>query len=113
MADPWEQSDFKPDLTDRQLPSIRVRTKKLTVVEVPDDPRPLSDVPAFCRELKVKAGRGNTGLVYIGDPGTADLTVTGYPLDAGEELSLPVNNLKLIYYQGDTVNDVLHVIYFS
>lgn len=106
--DDMERAAYKPDLTDRVLPSTSIRTARLAVTDVSVS-LPLSSVPVFCRSLKVKAERTNHGVVYVGSEVSLDLRVNGYPLGPGEELELPVNDLALVYYQGDTEEDAIRV----
>ncbi len=49
----------------------------------------------------VKAAPGNSGVVYVGasnavTAGTTDAT-DGYPLSAGEEVFVPINDLKKVW----------------
>jgi hypothetical protein len=76
-------------------------------------PLPLSSTPVFVRNLRVKAERTNSGIVYIGASVSIDLRNNGYPLGAGEELLLDVNDLSVVFYQGDTHNDAIRLIYGS
>ena len=50
--------------------------------------------------VRVKAVAGNAGIVYVGPKGvtadTADAT-DGYPLAAGEEVLIPIDNLNKVY----------------
>lgn len=111
MSD-WDSANFKPDLTDKVLPSVKIRTNRLAVVDVATSAA-LSSVPVFVRNLRIKAERTNRGIVYIGANVSADLRNNGYPLGAGEELPLEVNDLSIVYYQGDTQSDAIRVIYGS
>lgn len=108
----WDKAAWKPDVTDKQLPAVRIRTSRLAITDVTET-APLSSVPVFCRELKVKAESKNKGIIYIGADISIDLRNNGYPLEPGAELSLPVNDLGIVFYQGDEVDDGLRVIYFS
>lgn len=45
--------------------------------------------------VRVKALAGNTGTVYIGDEDVA--AATGYPLAAGEEVFVEINDLAAVY----------------
>lgn len=109
-AQDWDAAAYKPDLTDKQLPSAKIRTSRLVVSDVTDS-TPLASTPVFVRELRIKAERANKGIVYVGAEVSVDLRTNGYPLGAGEELPLPVNDLSIVYYQGDTVDDAIRIIW--
>lgn len=109
-ANSWEEASFKPDLTDHQLPAIKIRTNKFTITNVTET-KSLSTIPVFCRNLRIKASPKNIGTIYIGTDVSTDLTVNGYPLANGDELPLSVTNLAVVYFQGDTLDDTLHIIY--
>jgi len=108
--DLWSGAGFKPDLTDKQLPLIQITTNRKLVVD-PSSSASLASTDVFVRDLKIKAERKNKGLIYIGNGNSVDLRNNGYPLDAGEELPLSVNNLKLVFYQGDKAGDAIRIIY--
>lgn len=63
--------------------------------------------------VTVKAGSANTGIVYVGKSdvtaGTTDAT-DGFPLDAGESITLPLNNANLIYVIGSANNQKVYWI---
>lgn len=109
MAD-WEQANFKPDLTDRTLPSTQVRTVRLAVAD-PTVSAPLSSIPVFARTLRIRAEHGNKGTIFVGSQASLDLTVNGYPLTAGEQMELTVNDLSVVYFQGDTLDDAVRIMY--
>jgi hypothetical protein len=50
--------------------------------------------------VTVKAKHGNTNMVYVGTNPVS--SSTGYVLDAGEAISLDVNNLADVYIDADT-----------
>lgn len=113
-SDEWERANFKPDTTDKAIPDIRVRTNRL-VVDAVGEPKALSitNGGVFVRNLRIKAERKNKGIVFIGSGVSVDLRINGYPLDAGEELPLEVNDLTIVFFQGDTKNDAIRIIYGS
>lgn len=45
--------------------------------------------------LRIKALHANTGMIYVGSS-TVDSS-TGFVLDAGEEIVVPINNLASVY----------------
>ncbi len=110
--DELSRANFIPDLTDKVLPSVSIRTSRLAVTDVGAS-APMSLVPMFCRSLKVKAERTNSGIVYVGSDVSIDLRVNGYPLGPGEELVLEVNDVSIVHYQGDTLNDGIRIIHGS
>lgn len=112
MSDAWNNLNFKPDLTDRQLPVSKIVTNRLQVVSVTVS-LPLSSVPIFVRDLRIKTEAPNKGTIYIGAGVSVDLRNNGYPLLAGDELNLPINDLSVVYFQGDTLNDAIRIIYGS
>ena len=112
MDDPWGEAAFKPDTTDKKLPGIILRTNRLVVVD-PAEKQQLSTTDVFVRTLKIKAERKNKGLIFIGSNVSVDLRVNGYPLDAGEEMPLSVNNLALVFFQGDKTDDAIRIIFES
>jgi hypothetical protein len=56
-----------------------------------------------CVAVALKGRPGNTGNVWIG--GSSVTNTNGFPLDAGDAISLQVNNMNLLYYWCDTAND--------
>jgi hypothetical protein len=63
-----------------------------------------------CSVVTLKADPANTGYIWFGgtgvtaQDGTADVT-TGFPLAAGEQLTLFVKNLNEIFYICDSADD--------
>jgi hypothetical protein len=109
--DLWRDAAFKPDVNDKKLPLIQITTNR-RVVDDPDTAVSLAATDVFTRGfLKIKAERKNKNLVYIGNGNSTDLRNNGYPLDAGEEIELPVNNLKLVFFQGETAGDAIRLIF--
>lgn len=53
----------------------------------------------------VKAMPNNTGTIYIGIVGVT--TVTGFPLEAGESITLPVDNANKVYAIADIDNQAV------
>lgn len=64
------------------------------------------DIP--CENVLIKAPLANTGIVYVG--GNDVSSVVGYPLEAGNAVLLPINNINLIYYVGTVAADSLRYI---
>jgi len=58
--------------------------------------------------VQLRAGINNGGTVYIGEAGITE--ATGFPLEAGDQLFLPVDNTALVRAYNATANDVLHWI---
>ncbi len=113
MAEPdiWGDAAFKPDVTDKKLPLIQITTNRKVVVD-PTIAVSLSSTDVFTRGfLKIKAERRNKEQIYIGNGSSVDLRNNGYPLDAGEEIPIPVNNLKLVFFQGDRAGDAIRIIF--
>lgn len=54
--------------------------------------------------VQIKAGSGNSGTTYIGGSGVT--TGNGYPLAAGDTLSLPVANVNVVYCIGTSSDTV-------
>lgn len=50
----------------------------------------------------VKALPGNTGIVYVGLTGVT--TITGFPLEAGETVTIPVDDANKVYARADADN---------
>lgn len=64
--------------------------------------------PADAVALMLKAAKTNTGTIYLGDDYS---TPDGYPLDAGEAVTLPVScNVDLI---SDTAAQAVHVTWLT
>lgn len=55
-----------------------------------------------CDLIRIRASNGNSGDIFVGGSGVtagdgADDDTTGYQLDAGQEIELPVRNASQIY----------------
>jgi hypothetical protein len=63
--------------------------------------------------MLVKAGLANTGNVFIGtlsiSANVAD-AVCGFPLDAGQELFLAIEDNSIVRAKAETANDVVHYV---
>lgn len=56
-----------------------------------------SDVPGHLFSLK--AHDAATGIIYVGDDGSNDVSATtGYPLEAGESVELELANLNQLWF---------------
>lgn len=64
-----------------------------------------------CLGATIRAGSTNTGTVYIG--GTGVTTATGFPLTAGEALSLDVTNTNTVYVVGANTTDTVRYIWVT
>lgn len=76
----------------------------------------LPDVP--CQYGLIKAAAANTGIIYIGGSGVTIAngstdTTSGYPLSAGESMTVPVSNLNVLYDIASTAGDGLSYICFN
>jgi hypothetical protein len=60
--------------------------------------------------IQLKAGISNTGVVYIGD---RDVSNTGYPLEPGEPLFLPLSSTRLLFAIAEKSDDLIHYIVLS
>lgn len=59
--------------------------------------------------VRVKADTGNGDNIYIGDDDTVS-TTNGFPLDAGEEVLIPVDELSKVWVIGGAVDQDFHII---
>jgi hypothetical protein len=62
----------------------------------------------FIKGCLLKAGISNAGTVWIGGSGTT--SSDGFPLKAGETLSLTINNLSILYILFAKNNDTIVVL---
>lgn len=58
--------------------------------------------------ISFHANKANTGTIYIGSAGIT--STTGYPLAAGDTVTLYVANTNLVYMLGTNTSDVLSFI---
>lgn len=58
--------------------------------------RIITSTDPFTRAVAIKAASANTQTVYVGDSGVA--AATGFPLAAGEAITLDVNNREAVLY---------------
>tara|TARA_R100000808_G_scaffold9064_2_gene25187 strand:- start:5504 stop:5806 length:303 start_codon:yes stop_codon:yes gene_type:complete len=73
----------------------------------------LPDIP--CNRVTLKAVYGNAGNVYLGGAGVTKVdastdATTGIELDAGDEITLHISNLNLLYRICDNAGDDLTYI---
>ena len=62
-------------------------------------------------EYVILADKSNSGTIYVcGDYG---VVAGGFPLDAGDSVSLHTKNLNKTYVAGSVANDKLYVLYAS
>ena len=68
---------------------------------------------AATKGVAVKAASTNTGILYIGNSDvTAGTTAAtdGFPLSAGESVTIPVNNANLLYAIGSAANQAVFLL---
>ena len=67
------------------------------------------------RGVIVKAGAGNTGVVYVGFSSgvTANTAVAtdGYPLAAAAEVGIPINDLSSVWFIADSSSQEVSLLY--
>ena len=79
------------------------------------DMSPAVQIPAGILERKLftgvmfKAETANTGVIYIGF-GNSITTATGWPLPAGETITIPADALDRLWFISDTDNQFLRWI---
>jgi len=61
--------------------------------------------------VTIKALHANTGMIYVGDSGVD--STNGFVLDAGETVSMDVDNLADIYIDADTSTDGVSFLYIT
>jgi len=59
--------------------------------------------------VRVKADAGNGDNIYIGDSDTVS-TTDGFPLDAGEEVFIPIDELGKVWVIGGAIDQDFHII---
>lgn len=57
------------------------------------------------RGIHIKAAPTNTGTIYVGGPDVT--TATGFPLQAGQEVTIPVQDITGVYGIASVNNEVL------
>ena len=62
---------------------------------------------ALVNGIVIKAGKANTGTIYVGQSGTTPST--GYPLSAGEAISYGATNLSAVFYVCTVVTDSIAI----
>ena len=63
--------------------------------------------------MQLRAGIDNGGLIHVGNTscnGTVTNPLCGFPLEAGDQLFLPVEDPGVIYIFNATANDIVHWI---
>lgn len=64
-----------------------------------------------CRTVVIKAKAANTGNIYVG--GATVAAANGFPLQAGEVVSLSIHMLSSIYIDSDVNGEGVNIIYVS
>ena len=68
------------------------------------------DVP-LRKGIVVKAAAANSGIVYVGPSSSvtadSDATTGGFPLSAGDSVTIEVNNANLVYCIGSVTNQAV------
>jgi len=63
--------------------------------------------------IQLRAGIDNGGTIYVGNIGAGNVITAagcGFPMEAGDQLFLPVENPCAVYANNATANDVIHWI---
>ena len=64
---------------------------------------PLAATATKIISVTVKAKRGNTGNIYVGDSGVS--SANGFILTRGEAISLDIDDLNKVYIDADTTSE--------
>jgi hypothetical protein len=93
------------------------QAQTISTGEIKGSPLPiqLPDIP--CSYVILKGLSANTGNVYIGTVDVLGLqgstnTRSGFELDSGDQIELPIDNLNKLYLISDHANDNLTYIAF-
>ena len=97
-----------PDRKEFEQPVWQTLTAATYQSTSPNQRIQASATDQFVKGCLAKAGIANSGTVYLGGSGIT--AADGFPLRAGETLSLTINNLSILYMFFQTSGDSLVVL---